>query len=58
MSSYFAAGSDGVATDHVVRLTGRPPRSIEAFVDEHRAAFAAATGLARLLSLMTPTKGR
>jgi uncharacterized protein YbjT (DUF2867 family) len=49
MAAYFAAGSDGSATDHVLRLTGRPPRSIEAFLDEHHAAFSPETGLARAL---------
>jgi NAD(P)H dehydrogenase (quinone) len=50
MSSYFAAGSDGVATDHVLRLTGRSPRSIETFLAEHRDGFARVTPLGRLLS--------
>jgi uncharacterized protein YbjT (DUF2867 family) len=50
MASYFAAGIDGVATDHVVRLTGRAPRSFAAFLDEHSTAFAPATRLARTLS--------
>ena len=49
MAAYFAAGSDGVATDHVLRLTGRTPRAVEAFLDEYRAAFSPATGLARAL---------
>lgn len=49
MASYFAAGSDGVATDHVLRLIGRPPRPVEAFLDEHRDAFSPATTLARIL---------
>ncbi|HYF27830.1 MAG TPA: hypothetical protein VD931_18955 [Baekduia sp.] len=35
MSVYFASGADGVATDHVQRLTGRAPRPIEALVN-HR----------------------
>jgi uncharacterized protein YbjT (DUF2867 family) len=56
MAAYFAAGSDGWATDHALRLTGRPPRSIEAFVDEHRLAFTRETGLARALH-RNPTKG-
>jgi NAD(P)H dehydrogenase (quinone) len=50
MAAYFAAGSDAVPTDHVARLTGRPPRSVEAFLDEHRHHFVPATGLARTLS--------
>jgi NAD(P)H dehydrogenase (quinone) len=58
MSSYFAAGSDGVATDHVLRLTGRPPRSIETFLDEHHDAFSPATTLARILSHHTTKEQR
>lgn len=58
MSSYFAAGSDGVATDHVLRLTGRPPRAIEAFLDEHHDAFSPATTLARILSHHTTKEER
>ena len=50
MAAYLATGADGTVTDHVLRLTGAPPRSIEAFLDEHRDAFALATPLARLLS--------
>ena len=50
MAAYLAAGADGAVTDHVRRLTGAPPRPIEAFLDEHRDAFAPATRLARLLS--------
>jgi len=53
MAAYFAAGSDGVVTDHVQRLTGRPPRRVEAFLDEHRDAFAPATTVARILSRPT-----
>lgn len=48
MAAYFAAGSDATATDHVQRLTGRAPRSAEAFLDEHRAAFLPTNRLARL----------
>ncbi len=48
MAAYFAAGSDATATDHVQRLTGRAPRSAEAFLDEHRAAFLPAHRPARL----------
>lgn len=58
MSSYFAAGSDGVATDHVLRLTGRPPRSIETFLDEHHDAFSPSTTLARILSHHTTKEQR
>jgi NAD(P)H dehydrogenase (quinone) len=49
MAAYFAAGSDGSATDHVLRLTGRPPRSVEDFLDEHHFSFTPETGLARAL---------
>ena len=51
MAAYLATGADGTVTDHVLRLTGAPPRSIEAFLDEHRDAFAPASRLARLLSI-------
>jgi len=50
MAAYLAAGADGAVTDHVLRLTGAPPRSIEAFLADHRDAFAPATRVARLLS--------
>jgi NAD(P)H dehydrogenase (quinone) len=50
MAAYLATGADGAVTDHVRRLTGAPPRTIEAFLDEHRDAFAPASRLARLLS--------
>jgi len=50
MAAYLASGADGVVTDHVRRLAGAPPRTVEAFLDEHRGAFAPATPLARLLS--------
>jgi NAD(P)H dehydrogenase (quinone) len=55
MAAYFASGADSAATDHVLRLTGRAPRSIEAFLDEHASAFSPATRLARALS-PAPTK--
>ena len=53
MAAYFASGADGAATDHVLRLTGRAPRSIEAFLDEHASAFSPTTRLARALSRTT-----
>lgn len=56
MAAYFASGADAVATDHVQRLTGAPPRTVEAFLAEHRAAFTPATGLGRALSRPTRTK--
>jgi NAD(P)H dehydrogenase (quinone) len=58
MAAYFAAGSDGAATDHVLRLTGAPPHSVEAFLDEHQSAFSPTTGLARALLRTTTTKER
>lgn len=53
MASYFAAGSDVAATDHVERLTGRPPRSVEAFLEEYHEYFRPAGPLARVLSHTT-----
>jgi len=32
MAAYFAAGADSAPTDHVLRLTGRPPRPVEALL--------------------------
>jgi NAD(P)H dehydrogenase (quinone) len=55
MAAYLSTGADGVVTDHVLRLAGAPPRSIEAFLAEHRDAFAPATTLARLLSTTKAT---
>lgn len=48
MAAYFAAGSDATTTDHVERLTGRPPRHPHALLDEHRAAFLPTHRLVRL----------
>ncbi|MBJ7328605.1 MAG: NmrA family NAD(P)-binding protein [Solirubrobacteraceae bacterium] len=50
MAAYFASGADGAATDHVLQLTGRPPRPVEGLLDERRRLFAPATGLARVLT--------
>lgn len=36
MARYFAAGSDGTPTDHVLRLTGRTPRSLEQFFADEK----------------------
>jgi NAD(P)H dehydrogenase (quinone) len=55
MAAYFAAGVDGAATDHVQRLTGRPPRAVDALLGEHRDLFAPSTVLAPLLSRTTTT---
>jgi NAD(P)H dehydrogenase (quinone) len=32
MAAYFAAGADSAPTDHVLRLTGRPPRPVDALL--------------------------
>jgi uncharacterized protein YbjT (DUF2867 family) len=53
MAAYFASGADGTPTDHVLRLTGHAPRSIEAFLEEHSTAFSPTTRLARALSRTT-----
>ena len=53
MAVYFTAGADGVPTDHVRLLTGRPPRPVEALLDEHRDRFRPATPVARALSNTT-----
>lgn len=50
MAQYFATGSDASPTDHVAQLTGHPARPVEAFLSEHRAAFAPATPVARALN--------
>jgi len=50
MATYFAAGADGVPTDHVTRRTGSPPRPVERLLDEEHDRFAPTTGLARRLS--------
>ena len=50
MAAYFASGADSAATDHVLRLTGHAPRSIEALLAEHASAFSPTTRLARALS--------
>ncbi|MBO9533184.1 MAG: NAD(P)H-binding protein [Solirubrobacteraceae bacterium] len=55
MTRFFAAGSDGTVTDHVTRLTARPARRLTDFLDEHAAAFAPTTALARVLT--HPTGG-
>jgi NAD(P)H dehydrogenase (quinone) len=34
MAAYFASGADGAPTDAVLRLSGAPPRSAEAFIAE------------------------
>ena len=53
MAAYFASGADSAATDHVLRLTGHAPRSIEAFLAEHASAFSPTTRLAGVLSRTT-----
>jgi NAD(P)H dehydrogenase (quinone) len=39
MATALAAGSAAATTSTVRHITGRPPRTVEAFLDEHRAAF-------------------
>lgn len=39
MAMWLATGADASTTDHVQRLTGRPPRPVEHLLDEHRDAF-------------------
>jgi NAD(P)H dehydrogenase (quinone) len=56
MAAFLAAGGDALVTDHVARLTGNPPRAIEAVLDEHRDHFTPATALARLLSRLSNKK--
>lgn len=50
MAGYFASGADGSVTDHVEQLLGRPPRSVQALLDEHASDFSPATPLAHALS--------
>jgi len=50
------AGCDGAPTDHVLQLTGQPPRAIETLLDEHHDLFAPTIRLARLLSRTTTAK--
>jgi NAD(P)H dehydrogenase (quinone) len=58
MATYLAAGGDAVATDHVTQLTGRPARPIEAYLDEHAAAFAPSSAIARTLTRLTTKEHR
>lgn len=53
MAAYFASGADGAVTDHVLRLTGTPARSVDALLTEHAADFAPDTRLARVLNRPT-----
>jgi hypothetical protein len=32
MAAYFATGADGAPTDHVKRISGRAPRSLDEFL--------------------------
>ena len=36
MAAYFSAGADGAPTDHVHRLTGREPRSLDQFFHDQK----------------------
>jgi len=64
MAAFLAAGADGATTTGVTALTGRPPRSLREFVEEHAGAFGGVardrrpTRIARLLSPGTVLKGR
>jgi uncharacterized protein YbjT (DUF2867 family) len=59
MSAYFASGADCAPTNAVDRLTGRPPRTLEAFLSDHTHAFAGRrlAPVNRLLSLRIHLKG-
>jgi NAD(P)H dehydrogenase (quinone) len=63
MAAYFAAGSDAGTTPAVARLTGRQPRTLDAFLAEHADAFGGTaadrspTPLARITSLRPALKG-
>jgi uncharacterized protein YbjT (DUF2867 family) len=56
MAAYFASGADAAPTDAVARLTGAAPRTADAFLAEHDAAFGTRRRgrLARLLSPNPP----
>jgi NAD(P)H dehydrogenase (quinone) len=36
MAGYFASGADGAPTDAVIRLTGRPPRTLDEFLADQK----------------------
>ena len=38
MATYFASGADGAPTKAVEQLAGHPPRTLDAFLSEHRSA--------------------
>jgi hypothetical protein len=40
LDSLLAAGHDEPVTDHVLEVTGRPPRTLADFIREFAAAFA------------------
>jgi uncharacterized protein YbjT (DUF2867 family) len=59
MAAYFATGADGAPTPAVAQLTGRPPRTLDAFLSEHAGVFAGPRlgPITRLLSLRPQLKG-
>jgi nucleoside-diphosphate-sugar epimerase len=59
MAAYFATGADGAPTPAVMQLTGRPARTLDAFLSEHATAFAGPRfgPLTRLLALRPQLKG-
>ena len=38
MAAYFASGADGAPTKAVEQLAGHPPRTLDAFLSDHRSA--------------------
>ncbi len=40
MAAHFASGAEASTSDAVRRLTGRAPRTVEAFLNENASAFA------------------
>jgi uncharacterized protein YbjT (DUF2867 family) len=63
MAAYFAAGSDAATTGAVARLSGRQPRTLEAFLAQHAEAFGGTasdrrpTPLSRIVSFRPLLKG-
>ena len=56
MAAHYASGAEAVATDAVNRLTGRPPRSVQAFLEENAGAFASRRW--PILTAIATLKGR
>jgi NAD(P)H dehydrogenase (quinone) len=59
MAAHFAAGAEASTSDAVRHLTGRAPRTLAAFLDEHAGAFAGKRirGLRAALDALPLTKG-